>query len=97
MNEDFIVIVDFEIEEGEQEEALGKIGDYIASFLSRQPGFIESRLLRSHDGSRIVHYARWASEADFRTFAGKAQSHPDLPALRAYKPSAGFFSLWATY
>ena len=97
MSQEHIVIVNFEAPEGEQAEALERIGAYIDSFLSRQPGFIESRLHKGLDGRRIINYARWETEADFQAFAEKARSHPDLPGLMKYQPSAGFFEVWNKY
>ncbi len=97
MNEYFTVIVNFETEPDEQSEALEKIGSYVGSFLSQQPGFVQSKLHQSTDGKRIVHYAQWQSEEDFRAFAEIAGSHPDLPAIRKYNPQAGFFELWREY
>jgi heme-degrading monooxygenase HmoA len=92
-----IVIVNFEIEPGEQAEALEKIGSYVATFLSQQPGFIESALHAGLDGNRIVHYARWKSEADFKAAGEGARAHPDMPALLAYKPSGQGYRVWKTY
>lgn len=92
-----IVIVNFEIEPGAQAEALEKIGAYVQSFLSRQPGFIESFLHEGLDGTSIVHYARWRSEADFKAAGEGARAHPDMPALLAYKPSGKGYRVWKTY
>jgi len=92
-----IVIVDFEIEPGGQAEALDKIGAYVESFLSRQPGFIESFLHAGLDGTSIVHYARWRSEADFKAAGVGARAHPDMPALLAYKPSGRGYRIWKSY
>ena len=92
-----IVIVNFETEPGQQAEALEKIGAYVASFLSQQPGFIASTLHEGLDGASIVHYARWQSEADFKAAGEKARAHPDLPALMAYKPSAGSYRAWRSF
>ncbi len=93
----YTVIVRFETEPHAQEEALEKIGAYIDGFLSRQPGFLESHLSRSTDGASLVHYARWESEADFAAAGEKARSHPDLPALMAYRPSAERHLLWCSF
>ena len=82
-----IVIVSFETTAQAQAEAIEKIGAYVDDFLSRQPGFIESRLHRGLDGQSIVHYAAWRSESDFKAAGEKARTHPDLPALMVYKPS----------
>ena len=97
MNSDYTVFVNFETEPAEQDEALGLIGNYIGTYLSQQPGFIQSRLHKSMDGKRIVHYAQWQSEEHFRIFAEKAASHPDLPRIRKYNPEAGFFEVWEKY
>lgn len=91
------VIVTFVTEPGNQQEALEKIGAYVGSFLSRQPGFIESALHRGLDGTSIVHYAKWQSEADFKAAGEKARAHPDLPALLAYQPKGLGYRVWATY
>ena len=96
-NDTFTVIVRFRTEPDNQDEALGKIGAYVDEFLSRQPGFLESWLSRNTDGTSIVHYARWRCEADFAAAGEKARSHPDLPALMAYKPSAERHQLWQHY
>lgn len=96
-NPEHIVIVSFETTPENQAEALEKIGAYVDSFLSRQPGFIGSQLHRGLDGTTLVHYARWRSEADFQAAGEKARVHPDLPALRLYKPSGRGYSVWATY
>lgn len=81
-----IVIVNFTTTPETQDEAVTRIGDYVASFLSRQPGFIASTLHRSLDGLRIVHHARWVSEAHFRAAGALALKHPDLPLLRTWLP-----------
>ncbi len=82
-----IVVVHFSVPDGEEDTALQKIGDYVASFLSQQPGFITSRLHRNKDGGGLLHYAEWDSEADFQAAGVLAREHPDLPALLAYEPS----------
>jgi heme-degrading monooxygenase HmoA len=97
MVDQHFVVVDFDVEAGKQEEALALIGDYVASFLSQQPGFIHSVLHRGLDGSSIVHYAQWRSEQDFKQAGEKARAHPDLPALLAYNPRGRGFTSWRTF
>ena len=92
-----IVIVTFETTPETQDEALEKIGAYVDGFLSRQPGFLDSRLHRGLDGESIVHHARWRSEEDFRSAGEKARAHPDLPALMRYRPSGRGYVVWASY
>ena len=92
-----IVIVTFETTAENQNEALEKIGAYIDTFLSRQPGFLGSQLHRGLDGQSLVHYARWRSEADFQAAGSKARLHPELPALMAFNPSGRGYQVWASY
>jgi heme-degrading monooxygenase HmoA len=91
------VIVEFTVEPDQQERALKMIGDYVAGFLSQQPGFLESTLHRGNDGTSIVHVARWQSEADFKRAGEKAQSHPDLPAMRAFEPRGRGFTAYRRF
>lgn len=92
-----IVVVHFSVEAAEQQAAAQKIGDYVASFLSRQPGFIASRLHVSKDGGGLLHYAEWRTEADFQAAGALAQEHPDLPVLRTYQPSGVGYQVVRTF
>ena len=92
-----IVIVSFETEPEGQDAALEKLGGYIGSFLSRQPGFVQSFLHRGLDGRGIVHYAKWTTEDAFKAAGVKARAHPDLPALLAYKPTGRGYSVWKSF
>jgi len=89
----FVVIVKFETTTESQEGALIAIKDYIANFLSQQPGFISATLHRSFDGLSIANYAHWESASDFKRFAELAKDHPDLPGLIRYKPSPSFYEI----
>ena len=88
-----IVIVSFSTSKESQTQAIQEVGDYVESFLSRQFGFIVSRLHASLDGNSLVHYAEWVSEEDFIAAAEKARLHPDLPKLMAYKPNASGYQI----
>ncbi len=92
-----IVIVTFEVDPAAQDVALEAIGAYVGTFLSQQPGFVESVLHRGLDGGSIVHYAKWESEAAFKAAGVKARLHPDLPALLAYKPSGRGYTAWKSF
>jgi len=91
------VVVDFEVEPGEQDAALRLISEYVESFLSQQPGFVRSALHKGLDGVSLVHYAQWQSEDDFKRAGEKAQTHPDLPALLAFQPRGRGFTTWRTF
>ena len=52
------VIVTFTTNPDNQAQALQEIGDYVATFLSQQPGFMNSNLFASTDGQQVVHQAQ---------------------------------------
>ncbi|MEQ8858969.1 MAG: antibiotic biosynthesis monooxygenase [Pseudomonadales bacterium] len=93
----FTVIVSFETTPDNQQRALDEIGAYIEDFLSQQPGFLQSWLHRSLDGTSLAHYALWRSDADFKAAGEKARQHPALPALMQYKPSGRQFEVWREF
>ena len=88
---DFIVVVTFETTPDNHGEARQVLDEYIGSFLSIQPGFIDSRLNEREDRGGYLHFARWRNEADFRAFAEKAKNHPLLPKIRQFDASATFY------
>ncbi|XOV82780.1 MAG: antibiotic biosynthesis monooxygenase [bacterium] len=80
------VVVTFKTTADNQNQAVNDIADYVATFLSQQPGFIQSQLLASNDGQSIVHQAQWTDEAAFQAAGVLARKHPDLPKLMVYEP-----------
>ncbi len=91
------VIVTFNTSQQNQTQALAEIGDYVATFLSQQPGFVSSRLFASNDGQNIVHHAQWTDEAAFQAAGQLARAHPDLPKLLAYEPKGVGYTLHRTF
>ena len=94
---DFVVVVTFRTTPDNHADALTLLDEYIDGFLRKQPGFIESRLNESNEGSGYLHYARWVREADFRAFAEKAQGHELLPEIRKLDASAEFYHVARHY
>jgi heme-degrading monooxygenase HmoA len=43
----------------------------LAEEVKREPGFIGAALHRSADGTRVINYAQWRSEADYSSFVKK--------------------------
>ena len=91
------VIVTFTTERNNQGQALTEIGDYVADFLSQQPGFITSRLFASQDGQSVVHQAEWTSEQAFKDAGPLAREHPDFPKLMTYEPKGIGHALIRTF
>jgi quinol monooxygenase YgiN len=42
-----------------------------AESVKEEPGFIGAALHRSTDGTRVINYAQWRSEADYSSFVRK--------------------------
>jgi heme-degrading monooxygenase HmoA len=85
-DEHHYVFVTFNTTREQQAQALREIGDYVAGFLSQQPGFVQSRLLASQDGEQVFHQAQWENEAAFQAAGQLARQHPDLPKLMLWTP-----------
>ena len=93
----FIVVVTFETIPDKHAEALEILDEYIDSFLSLQPGFIESMLNEREDGRGYLHFARWRNESDFRAFAAKSKNHRLLPKIRQFHANATFYQSVSHY
>jgi hypothetical protein len=93
----FNVVVHFETTPTSQATALAEIGAYVEEFLSRQAGFVQSWLSGALDGSGIVHFALWQSEADFKAAGEKAREHPALPGLMQYQPRGKHYTVARTF
>lgn len=94
---EFVVVVSFTTSQENHAAARDLIHRYIHSFLSIQPGFIESFLNENLEEGGLLHFARWQSEADFRAFADKAAVHPDLEEIRRFSPKPAFYFVSARY
>src|SRR5215471_12951227 len=55
----------------EQQQALLDQLSRLAEEVKQEPGFIGAALHRSTDGTRVVNYAQWRSEADYSSFVKK--------------------------
>jgi len=47
------------------------------------PGFISASIHRSLDGTRVINYAQWRSEADFASFGDHPEMQPYMKAAAA--------------
>lgn len=52
----------------EQQQALIDQWIRFTEEVKKEPGYIGTALHRSKDGTRVVNYAQWRSEADFDSF-----------------------------
>jgi heme-degrading monooxygenase HmoA len=51
--------------------------------IRRFPGFVSANVHRSHDGARVVNYARWHSKAEFDAMRAHLDVQEHFKACRA--------------
>ena len=47
------------------------------------PGFVSASIHRSLDGTKVVNYAQWRSQADFAAMQENAEARPHMQAAAA--------------
>lgn len=55
--------------------------------MRRLPGFVSANIHRSHDGRRVVNYAQWRSQEDFRAMLQNAEAQPHMAEAAALAES----------
>jgi heme-degrading monooxygenase HmoA len=55
----------------EQQQELIDTWIHFTEEVKEEPGFIGTALHKSTDGTRVINYAHWRSEADFSSFVNK--------------------------
>lgn len=66
----------------EQQQALIDLWIRFTAKIKQEPGFIAAALHKSTDGTRVLNYAQWRSEADFDAFLKKYRA--DLAQFSHY-------------
>jgi quinol monooxygenase YgiN len=51
--------------------------------MKRQPGFVSASIHRSLDGTKVVNYAQWRSQADFEAMQKNPEARPHMEAAAA--------------
>ena len=51
--------------------------------MKHQPGFISASIHRSMDGTKVVNYAQWRSEADFAALKSNPEAQTHMKAAAA--------------
>ena len=51
--------------------------------MKRMPGFVSASIHRSFDGTRVVNYAQWRSQADFEAMRQNPKARPHMEAIAA--------------
>jgi heme-degrading monooxygenase HmoA len=55
----------------EQQQALIDQWVHFTEGIRNEPGYVGTALHKSTDGTRVINYAHWRSQADFDVFLGK--------------------------
>jgi len=77
----------FETKPEQQQELIDQWIRFVEE-VKEEPGFIGAALHRSTDGTRVINYAQWRSEADYSRFVQKyrAQFTIRLPLAERVDP-----------
>lgn len=73
-NNDLItVIIIFSVEPERQQELVDTIIEFAETAVKHQPGFVSSSIHKSLDGVRVMNYAQWKSQEDYKAFVNNSE------------------------
>lgn len=76
----FTLLNVFRVAPDSQESLASSVLSTAADIAARLPGFLDSMVLRSVDGQRVVNYAHWTDQAAFEAFMADARTPARLRA-----------------
>lgn len=79
----FTQIVAFEVAPERQAMLIAAIVAEVERWVCRRPGFVSATFHASHDGSRVINYAQWRTEAEFDAFTADPENEKIGAAIRA--------------
>jgi quinol monooxygenase YgiN len=56
----------FDVDASDQQELIGLLAEGTEEVMRHRPGFVSVSVLASNDGTRVVNYAQWRSQADVK-------------------------------
>lgn len=67
----------FTVEPARQQELVGLLNEATEQIMRHRPGFVSANIHASSDGQRVINYAQWRSEDDFKAMLADpvAQEH----------------------
>jgi heme-degrading monooxygenase HmoA len=68
---DFVTLINVFETTPEQQQALIDQWVRFTEVIRNEPGYVGTALHKSTDGTRVMNYAHWRSQADFDAFLGK--------------------------
>lgn len=69
----FTEIVVFTVEPEQQQQLIDAIVSEVDRWVKHRPGFISASYHKSLDGTKVVNYAQWQSQADWQAFTEDSQ------------------------
>lgn len=67
------VIIIFSVEPERQQELVDTIVEFVETAVKHQLGFVSSSIHKSLDGVRVMNYAQWKSQEDYKAFANNSK------------------------
>lgn len=83
-NEVITVIVIFAVEPVRQQELIDTIIEFVETAVKHQPGFVSSSIHKSLNGVRVMNYAQWRSQEDYKAFTSNSSVQSLLPKLSEF-------------
>jgi quinol monooxygenase YgiN len=80
----------FTVDPKRQQELVDLLNEATEKTMRHQPGFISASIHASFDGKRVVNYAQWASEKDFKNMSANPQAAKHMKqaaALAKFDPN----------
>ncbi len=77
-NDHITLINVFTVAPEHQQELLDVLTEATEQVMNKQSGFISANLHKSLDGTKVVNYAQWRSQADFKTMLENASTKPHM-------------------
>lgn len=79
-SDNYAVLINTFVIRPEKADELLKVLTEATDAMNRLPGFISANLHLSYDRTRVVNYAQWRSEADFRSMLQNPEAQPHMKA-----------------
>jgi hypothetical protein len=80
-NGPFTILMDYEVEEGRQQEMIQGVTDLIARHIAPNPGFISASFHAVEGGRRVLNYAQWTSREAWQTATPGGPENPVTKAI----------------
>lgn len=78
----FTQVVEFQVAPDRQDALISALTAEVGRWVRHRPGFVSASFHASHDGARVINYAQWRTEADFRAFTADPENEGIAAAIR---------------